>query len=238
MWTWRKIGTATAVIGIAITVLLIIVDQVVLPYIVATTDTVRVPSVIGMKVSAAEQTLTQLGLQVKDVRYQHNSQVAPGVVMSQLPTDGSTVKEGRRVYLTVSKGLETVYMPNLLGSNVSDARRALARAGLQLGSVNSIVSADYPPETIAWQSVSAGAPVPVDALVHIRISQGASLRIPYLVGLTIEEARAAVIAAGLEVGVITERSTKAFTSGTVITQEPPADSLVPGATQVNLILAR
>lgn len=238
MWTWRKIGTAAAVVFIAIAATLIVVDQIALPWIVSTSETVRVPSVIGKKESSAEYVLTQLGLQVKDVRYQHSPNVEPGTVMSQLPTEGSIVKEGRRVYLTVSKGLETVTMPDLIGQTIGQARRQLARLGLQLGSVSSVVSADHPAETIAWQSVAAGSQISVDAAVNLGVSQGASLRMPYVVGMQIEEARATLAAIGVEIGSVTERSTRAFTAGTIIEQEPPADSAVSPAIPVRVILAR
>ncbi|MBU3700026.1 MAG: PASTA domain-containing protein [Candidatus Kapabacteria bacterium] len=238
MWTWRKIGTAAAVVSITIAATLIVVDQIALPWIVSTSDTVRVPSVIGKKESTAEYLLSQLGLQVKDVRYQHSPSVQPGVVMSQLPSEGSIVKEGRRVYLTVSKGLETVSMPNLVGQSLGQARRQLARMGLQVGSISSVVSSDYPAETIAWQSIPAGSQVSIDAAINLGVSQGAELRMPYIIGMQLEEARAALSAIGVQIGAISERSTKAFTAGTIIEQEPPADSVVSTSVQVRVILAR
>jgi eukaryotic-like serine/threonine-protein kinase len=238
MWTWRKIGTAAGVIGLAIIIMLLIVDQLALPWIVSTTDTVRVPLVIGQKVERADYVLRDLGLQVKDIRYQHSTEVPSGVVMSQLPADGSIVKQGRRVYLTVSKGLEAVTMPNLIGISLGEARRTLARSGLQLGTVSSTISAAHEPETIAWQSMAAGTSVAAEASVNVSVSQGASLRMPYLVGLNIDEARSALTDLGLEITTINERPTKAFTAGTIIAQEPPADSSVGASTLVSVTLAR
>lgn len=238
MWTWRKIGIASAaVIGVAV-LSLVIVDQLVLPWIVSTTDTVIVPTVTGKPIDDARGMLENRKLRINEIRYQHSTDVKPGTVMSQLPYAGATVKEGRRVYLTVSKGVEVVTVPNLNGLSMRDARLALARAGLQLGSVTSVTDENIPVDAIAWQSPAAGSSVSADASISIGISRGSILRMPSLVGLRFDEAKAILSELGLSIGTVRDRSTQAFATGTIIDQMPPSDSVVTREQDISVTLAR
>lgn len=238
MWTWRKIGIASAaVIGVAV-LSLVIVDQLVLPWIVSTTDTVIVPGVTGKPVDEARGLLENRKLRINEIRYQHSSDVKPGTVMSQLPYAGATVKEGRRVYLTVSKGVEVVTVPNLIGMSMRDARLTLARAGLQLGSVTSVTDDNVPVDGVAWQSPVAGSTVSADAPVSIGVSRGSILRMPSLIGLRLDEAKAVLLEIGLSIGTVRDRATQAFAPGTIIDQMPPSDSVVAREQDISVTLAR
>ncbi len=238
MWTWRKIGTASGAVVIVVLISLVLIDQLVLPWIVSTSETVRVPAVVGKQVTTAQNLLQERGLQVKDIRYQHSPDLAPGVVMSQLPYPGATVKEGRRVYLTVSKGLETVTVPLLIGMNIRDARLALARAGLQLGAISSVTDAQIPSDAIAWQSAAAGTSIPSETAVAVGVSNGGMQKMPSLIGLRLAEARQLLDPMGVTIGSVTERNTQAFASGTIIDHQPPTDSALVSGNTVSVILAR
>ncbi len=217
---------------------LVLIDQIVLPWIVSTSQTVRVPTVVGKQVTTAQYLLQERGLQVKDIRYQHNPDLPQGVVMSQLPYPGATVKEGRRVYLTVSNGLETVTVPPLVGLSIRDARLALARAGLQLGSISTVSDENVPADAIAWQSLAAGSSVSAETAIAVGISNGGSQRMPSLIGLRLDEARQALSALGVSIGSVNERPTQAFASGTIIDHQPPADSTLASGSTVSVTLAR
>lgn len=224
---------------VGVTVLsLLIVDQIVLPWIVSTTDTVIVPDVIGRPIDEARGLLENRQLRINEIRYQHSADVRPGTVMSQLPYAGATVKEGRRVYLTVSKGVEVVTVPSLIGLSMRDARLALARAGLQLGSVTSVTNDNVPIDAIAWQSLVAGSSVSADASVSIGVSRGSIQRMPSLIGLRIDEAKAVLSEIGLSIGTVRERATQAFAVGTIIDQLPQPDSVIYNQQDVTVTLAR
>lgn len=238
MWTWRKIGTAVGALVIVALTSLVLIDQLVLPWIVSTSEIVRVPAVVGKQSATAQRLLLENGLQVKDIRYQHSPDLPPGVVMSQLPYPGATVKEGRRVYLTVSKGLETVAVPHLIGMTIRDARLALARAGLQLGTISSVSDEQIPADAIAWQSTPAGTSVASETAIAVGVSNGGVQRMPSLIGLRLDEARQVLEPLGVMIGSVTERTTQAFASGTVIDHQPPADSSIASGGTVSIILAR
>ena len=133
--TWKRFGLLAACIVAAIAAVGIIVDQVVLPAIVRASDVVVVPSLVGTPLERAQADLAARQLVLVEPREQYSDKIPKGRVMSQLPYAGAQVKEGRRIYVTVSKGIETIEMPNVRGQLMRDARLTLMRAGLAIGDV-------------------------------------------------------------------------------------------------------
>ncbi len=115
---------------------------------------VIVPDLSGMDWQQAqvEQSAAQLSI-VWDTRY---SAQAEGIVIAQKPTAGSTVKQGQKLILSVSKGPNTITVPDLKSQNRSDAIQTLRDAGFT-------VSVDYirndptlQADTVILQSPAAG----------------------------------------------------------------------------------
>ncbi len=238
-WNWRKVAVAGAACLLVVAAIGGVVDQVLLPWYVSMTGTVNVPSVVGMNVTAASPLLAEAGLNVMEPREQFSTTVPKGTVMSQLPYAGATVKEGRRIYLTVSKGIETMKVPSLYGLTVRDARLTLMRLGLQLGTVTYEMSDAVAVDRISGQAIPAGAEIPSDGVIHIYVSRGSSgIRVPSLVGLSLEEAKGVLQDLGLAPGTITEMPSGAFDSGVIIAHSPMADSTVAIGTTVQLVVAK
>jgi serine/threonine-protein kinase len=149
------------------------------------------------------------------------------------------VKEGRRIYITVSKGVETMSMPSLYGATMRDARITIMRLGLQSGDMSYDTSSSIPAGKVMGQSLSAGASVASGAEVHLVISRGTSMvRVPQLISLMQDEAEQLLRDLGLMPGTVTSVPSSAFQSGTVMHQEPPADSLVALGTTVTFVTAK
>lgn len=238
MWTWRKLGLAATVTVIAVIVVSVLVDQVVLPWIVSMTPTVTVPNVVGLQAEQGQTIMQSAGLNVAQVREQFSDDTPAGMIMSQLPYAQAIVKEGRRAYLTVSKGIETIRVPRLYGLTQRDARLALMRSGLILGSVSfradSVVSSGY----IIAQSIAEGTPSQRESIVDVVVSSGGGSPVPDVVGLSVAEAQELLTSSGFVLGVTVQRSSSAFESGTVIGQSPKADSSAAPGSAVALIIAK
>ena len=238
-WTWRKIGVLAAGGVIVAFVIGGIIDQLLLPWYVSMTDTVSVPNIVGKNVDEARRILSEQGLEVMEPRDQYSSTVPKGTVMSQLPYANATVKEGRRIYLTVSKGIETIRVPSLYGLTVRDARLSLMRLGLRLGTITYESSDAVAADRIAGQGVPPGAEIPSDGVIAIVVSRGTSgIRVPSLVGLSLDEARGVLVDAGLIPGPVTEMPSGAFDAGVVISHTPMADSTVAQGSEVRLVIAK
>jgi eukaryotic-like serine/threonine-protein kinase len=90
---------------------------------------VRVPNVSGDSLSGAEAALTAVGLAVGTVTQQVSAGQAPGTVLSQSPSPGSSVRTGTKVNLTAAKASDEVAVPKVAGQPETQAAAALGAAG-------------------------------------------------------------------------------------------------------------
>ena len=128
-------------------------------------------------------------------------------------------------------------VPSVVGQTYADANAALAEADLDA------VRRDEASDTVAEGSVvrtvpAAGVGVTVGQEVTVYVSTGAETTpVPPLEGLSEADARAAIQAAGLQVGQITSRSVPGKSEGTVISSSPAAEENVIVGSPVNLVTA-
>lgn len=235
--TWKRFGLLAACIVAAIAAVGIIVDQVVLPAIVRASDVVVVPSLVGTPLERAQADLAARQLELVEPREQYSDKIPKGRVMSQLPYAGAQVKEGRRIYVTVSKGIETIEMPNVRGQLMRDARLTLMRAGLAIGDVQYEYSDSIEQNRIMSQGIAPGAAVPYGSSCSIIISKGPSSgQVPDVRSLALDEATNVLLQRGLSIGTLSYRTSTAFMPNTVIDQDPAPGSAVPPGTPVNLVI--
>ena len=88
-----------------------------------------VPTLTGKGASAAKSSIEALGL-VASPTEAYSDTVPEGQVISQQTREGSTVYRGDSVSYTVSKGPETVTVPDVVGLQRQEARNKLEGAGL------------------------------------------------------------------------------------------------------------
>lgn len=233
--SWKRVGFIVGLWVLGALALLIIGDRFVLPAIVQASPVVSVPNLTGKDIELATATLRALELQVMEPRLQYSEKVPKGRVMSQMPYAGAQVKSGRRIYLSVSRGIETVRMPSVRGLTLRDARLALMRTGLQVADVAFEFSDSVEQHRIISQSITPNTDVPAGSSVSFVISQGSNgVHTPDIRGLTLEEARAVLEQSGLVLGAVTRKANESFDPNSVIYQDPVADSLVPTNTPVSV----
>lgn len=92
---------------------------------------VSVPSVKGASLSNARASVEARGLVFKSTE-DYSSTVAVGYVISQTPEAGTEVEEGAEVSVVISKGKQTVTVPNVTGQTEDAAKDALDRVGLKV----------------------------------------------------------------------------------------------------------
>jgi beta-lactam-binding protein with PASTA domain len=129
---------------------------------------VTVPRLVGVKLEAAQQLLTDLELQpsTETVR----STKPKGTVVTQDPKDGTTVPRGSTVTLGVSSGTGRVAVPALRDTSQSDAVAAIVDAGL-VPVVIQIPSRE-PEGTVIAQDPAPNEQVPIGSRVRVNVSGG------------------------------------------------------------------
>jgi serine/threonine-protein kinase len=76
--------------------------------------------------------LTLAGLVVSS-KYEYSDTVAIGTVISQTPSDVSTVAKGEKILLTISKGPSKIFVPNVYSLSKMAAAKILEDLGFKVG---------------------------------------------------------------------------------------------------------
>jgi serine/threonine-protein kinase len=202
----------------------------------AGTETVAVPRLEGLTVAKAESELRDVGLLLGGPEVKV-SDLPKDTIISQDPRTGELVAVGSIVDVVVSAGKEQVQVPDLIDfTSESDARRALAEAGLTLGKVTPEDS-DRPEGTVLRQEPAPYETVDAGSAVDIWVSN-AQVEVPNVVGRTEAQARTDLFNLGFEVAYGPELETTEFAPGTVADQTPVGGEKAKKGSLVTLTLAK
>jgi beta-lactam-binding protein with PASTA domain len=221
--------------------LFLLLNYVVLPFYVNHGSRVTVPRVVGMSYEEAQKTLEGADLRIVHGDTKPDPALAPGLVILQNPAANAEVKEGRRVYVTISGGEVQVPVPSLRGRSMRDARFALERFGLKLGGVRFDTSDTFPENTIIDQSAATDTRLTKGMSVSITVSKGkflAEAQVPLLIGKTLSEAERILTGAGLKVGNISYQQSFDLVPNTVVDQFPRQGESAKAGQAVDLFVIK
>ncbi len=149
----------------------------------------EVPDVTLMSFDAAKETLEKKGFEVK-LLYEESSEYAEGLVIKTSVHEGLKAQKGSLIEVTVSAGLYTVIVPDVVGSTLSAANKAIMDKKLKVTIIeeysDSVVSG-----VVMSQVPGGNEKAPLDATVVITVSKGqeiAEFAMPDLLGYTEESA--------------------------------------------------
>ena len=100
--------------------------------------------------------------------------IAKGHVISYTPVEGSRVKKGDSVTITISKGPEEIPTPVLpfIDVNIDQVRSQMESLGLVVGKVEPFYSDQYAEGRVIWQSIPADTLVPPGTVIDFQVSKG------------------------------------------------------------------
>lgn len=156
-------------------------------------------------------------------------QYEAGVIYYQNVTAGTTVKVNRTIRIKISDGINTLYVPNLVGHSVDDAERTLYEMGLDY-SIKTQETEDksIPADQVLSTDPPANTQVEKNSVVILYISRGnvtAALKVPNVIGRTEEDAVARLEAVGLTVTTTEVDSDQE--EGIVVDQSIPSGEFAP-----------
>jgi eukaryotic-like serine/threonine-protein kinase len=181
---------------------------------------VAVPDVTGLTEEEARKRLENAGFPVT-VQQQFSKTVPRGEAIGTEPAAGTQFSTGQPVTLLISRGLNTVTVPDVVGLDDQAALAALSDAGVS----GTLVQRDStePEGEVLSQSPAAGRRVSRGSQVTIFASTGA-ITVPDVVGQTRKAAVTALKRAGFVVAVTEEETTDLSQIGEVISEFPPGGS--------------
>ncbi|MBK9400952.1 MAG: PASTA domain-containing protein [Bacteroidetes bacterium] len=198
-------------------------------------ETITVPDLKGMKFKDLEAFLEGKSFQVKVA----DSSVfildkPPGVVIDQDPAPNMNVKEGRTIYVTVTRTVPPqVKIPNLIDVSQRQAEAILASYGLKVGQI--IYKPDLAKNAVLslmfnGAEIKAGADITKGAVIDLVLGDGignTEVEVPSLKGLTVDEALFVLQGSSLNPGaMVYDESVEDSAAAKVYRQVPePGDSI-------------
>jgi serine/threonine-protein kinase len=132
-----------------------------------------------------------------------------------------------------------IVVPSLAGMSQVQAANAVAELGLKIGEVQEVFSEDVPKGKVITSDPAGGGRVEVAGEVLLLVSKGKDrIEVPELVGLTVEEAAAALKSKNLKVGRVSEKFSDTFEAGLLINGNPVSGTPVRKDSSVDLIISK
>lgn len=233
----QKIWKPAVAILFLILGILIIFDTILMPLYVSGSES-KVPNVIGLNKNEAINLLEKSNLVpiIQTTRY--DERYGKDNVIFQKPNQGSIVKVGRRVYLTISGGEPLVRVPFIVNKTLRDAQITLERAGFKLGKIDSIES-ELPINTIVEQEYFQGRELPKGSSIGVKVSVGPQtgmIRAPSLLGKSLTEAEGILKKLELQIGYKTFIYSSNLLPNTIVDQQPSEGNLLKIGDSINVVI--
>jgi eukaryotic-like serine/threonine-protein kinase len=204
-----------------------------LPFTTNHGEAITVPDLRKKSVEELEDFLDS-----RDLRYEVDCTFVAGAVpltiIGQYPQAGSKVKEGRKIYVTVvSRTAPLVKMPKLTDMTLRSAQMLLKSMGLEEGKLSYVP--DMAQNAVLRQMYNGRVIEPGQAIlkgskIDLELGEGlgtAQFDAPMVVDMPLDEAKIAIIGAGLKVGQQMELpATEGQAAGVVVRQNPESGNKV------------
>jgi serine/threonine-protein kinase len=196
-------------------------------------NNVTVTDVTGQTLADATAALEELGFTVTEVQAPSDT-IAIDTVISTDPPAGDTALKGSNIELTVSTGPSEVAVPTLLGLTEAQAKDALTKAGLALGTITQGTSPSVPLGKVIQSTPQVGTYASSGSTVDLIISNG-KVEVPDVSSMNINQAKNQLSGAtgGLKVMIDTKEvgcANNPPLGSTVLSQSIPAGTTRQGST--------
>lgn len=199
--------------------------------------TVAIPDVLGLDEDKGKKAVDDANL-VSSIDYKFDSSVEEGKIISTDPAAGTTVNEGTKVTIYVSKGSEKVKVPDVVGKSSSDAQSTIIGQGLLVSVTEDYSDTVEKGKVISTNPVS-GTKVDKGATISIVVSLGPKevlVTVPGVQNMSRSQAESAMVSEGLNVHIVEEYSSS-VTADYVISQSAPKGSQVAKGTTITIVVS-
>lgn len=198
---------------------------------------VQIPDLVNKTQDEAEQIVKDLKLKLVVKSEEYNENVEEGKIISQDPAyqENYTIKEHSEISVVVSKGTETVEVPDVVGKTREEAEKLLKDAGL-VAEITEENDEKVEAGIVLSQDIEDGETVNKGSTVKLVVSKGSGIvnvEVPSLVGKTEQEARNLLTEAGLKVNVVNDED-ESKNDGVVLRQSRDAGTEVQEGTTITI----
>ena len=198
---------------------------------------VQIPDLVNKTQDEAEQIVKELKLKLVVKSEEYNENVEEGKIISQDPAyqENYTIKEHSEISVVISKGTETVEVPDVVGKTREEAEKLLKDAGL-VAEITEENDEKVEAGIVLSQDIEDGETVNKGSTVKLVVSKGSGIvnvEVPSLVGKTEQEARNLLTEAGLKVNVVNDED-ESKNDGVVLRQSKDAGTEVQEGTTITI----
>ena len=193
----------------------------------------RVPKLGGKPFTEVEGLLEERNLVLGEVTREFDEEVPEGIVIAATPPVGTELREGMSVDVLVSKGPKPIKIPDFTGKDADRAREELTALGFEV-EVTEENSDDVDEGDVISQDPDKGKGFK-DDVIELVVSKGPVLvEVPNVRTMSVEEATAALEAAGLNIAV---EQTEFFVGlNRVVRQSADDGSAIPKGSTVTVYI--
>ncbi|GBD99847.1 serine/threonine-protein kinase PrkC [bacterium BMS3Abin07] len=199
-------------------------------YMLSTTKSYEVPSLVGKSLLDANKILSDKNLYLKIDGESYDADVPSGHIMKQNIPSGQLIKAGRRIGVIISKGPRILYTPMFAGLSIDDAEKIAEENHIKIDRIIKVHS-----DSIEKNMVIAQDPNPEEhgagglSLIVSIGNYDNYLICPSFIDMKVEKARELARKLGLDVSI-------SGSGDTIDTQRPVAYSLVKSGDNITLDL--
>ena len=198
---------------------------------------VQIPDLVNKTQDEAEQIVKELKLKLVVKSEEYNENVEEGKIISQDPAyqENYTIKEHSEISVVISKGTETVEVPDVVGKTREEAEKLLKDAGL-VAEITEENDEKVEAGIVLSQDIEDGETVNKGSTVKLVVSKGSGIvnvEVPSLVGKTEQEAKNLLTEAGLKVNVVNDED-ESKNDGVVLRQSKDAGTEVQEGTTITI----
>ncbi len=208
----------------------------------ATTEEAKpfeMPNVTGLTEEMALEILDEARISY-NIEREYSSSFEAGVVMSQSILEGEEIKEGDRVKLVISKGIEEADVPDVVGKTVEEAKQTLLNAGF-LVEEDEEYSEEVEEGHVISQSPEGNGKAEKGSTITIVVSKGEEVKVaevPNLKKKTVTEAEELLSEVNLKLGNVSQEYHDSIPEGKVIRQSVDAGLEVKEGTEVDITISK
>ena len=173
-----------------------------------TAPKVEIPELVGVQIEDAKKQVETLNnendkinVSIEVASEEYSDKYEAGKIMSQDPEGKKVVKEDTVIKVVVSKGIETVTVPKVVGEKRDAAVKELEELGLKI-EITEETSKKVEAGVVIEQDKEAGAEINKGETIKLKVSTGAEkVKVPSVIGNTESSAKTTLSSAGLSVKV-------------------------------------
>jgi beta-lactam-binding protein with PASTA domain len=198
---------------------------------------VVVPPLAGLRTDQARKLLETKELLLVVTEQREDPQVAEGLIASQVPLEGSKVKQGAEVRVIVSKGSPQVMVPATARLPLAAALQTLTTAGFKVSTTTRQNDPQIEKDHVISSLPQQGQQAPKGSTVSLVVSEGPTgAKVPNVVNKGLGRARRELEEAGFKVGRVTYYYNEDRPPSVVLRQTPEADAMAPAGSEIQLVV--